>query len=323
MSEVQTLEAGLSPSQKYGSYGTSSSEQPDLESMFILVIAKKQAGKTSLFLDNEAALIINADGSSAPISSATSPVPKAQFWPGRNRAGQFVDPQGKPMVISGAKIMELKDRLIDAAVNNKPRPRQLVFDSITTMIGLFKDYILEQSVSLGITKDTKENWKNMDGRSAYDVLYDILISISVELWQHGYGVVWVVHLSEVHDKILLADGRELTRDRSVLSISESLLRRASPYFELIIHMEKKREESTDNTPEVREINGKKVNIPRSKSVSRDVRVLYFKGDPASSEPQFALPASRVPMPDKLVISSEGRSWQELKSVYDQAKETTK
>ncbi len=328
---VQTLSAGQSIAQQYGSFGASGGEVtgfPELDRLFMLFMGRKNSGKTTLLEDNPGVLVLNFDGSTIPVAAPGLPRPQAQFWPIRSASGAFSDASGKAINFDFEAAIGVKDKLIEAAKKDLPRPKLISIDSVTAALRMAKDYIVDQSVKLGISKDKKEAWRNLNGQSAYDVLYDLLVDYSIELWQQGgYGVVWNVHVSDIRQTTTVPDGagtREITRDRQMLSITDKFLTRIAPYFEMIVNVERKKEETTKKVMTPRMIDGKTVNIPSESTVVRDAMVLTFKGDPAQDEPQLRLPMSRVPMPESIrLYPTEASPWAGFKAAYNVARSSIK
>lgn len=322
----QTLAAGVSIPQSYGRFGASGANQvTPLDRALIMILGFKGEGKTSLFQHNPGALIINADGSTAPRPrlkpGEVFVPPKAQVWPARDpKTGLMVGVDGKPMTLDGAAVMALKNTLIEAAEKNLPRPTQIIMDSVTAFVRLFKNYIVDQSVALGISREAKENWRNLQGQSAYDVLYDLMVDFTVDLWSHGYGVVWPVHLQDARIRVPGQDGQVLTVPGTEMALTEKFLARITPYMELIGRVERRRR--TETTTVIQKIpigGGKFTEVPKPVHTVVDERVLRFTALPNSEENHERILTSRFPMPAEIVLGST--PWDDFKAAYDKAAAT--
>ena len=315
---TQSLSAGLTVAQKYGRWGQSGPSYNPPERLFIGLMGRKGTGKTSLFLDHPGALIINMDGSSTPRHSDSDPPPQCQVWPTKGPDGRMVGPDGKPFTLDWAALIDLKTRLLEAAANNEPRPQTLVFDSIKSWQRITQNHVLSQAQALGISRDDKENWRNLQGQSAYAVTYDLMVDFSVELNQvGGYGVVWILHANTVHERMGQVGGEEIKKSRTVLSASERFFGRIDGYMDLIVSMEIASIASTTGSkPKTVMIDGKERVIPGTGTTitRREVRVLRSTKDTDSDDPTRYLLSRRVPLPDPLELQFPG-AWESFSAAY--------
>lgn len=316
---TQTLDAGLSIQQQYGAFGMASggeagSSVSPLDKIMGMLMGFKSDGKTTLFLGCHGALILNFDGLSTPAPQVEKTYPTlAQIWPARNKMGVLVGANGQPLIPDWPAVADLGDQLIKAAKANKPRPRMVIFDSSTAALRLLKDYVVVAAAELALAKADKEvkTFRNLEGRSGYDVMYDLLVGLSLELNAHGYGVWWNVHLSKRHIQLPAGGEQEVTE----LSTTESLLKRISPFFEMIVKVRSGKQTRTVN--QTREVAGRQISTPVQET--RDVHTLHFRGNPDSQDPSERLLTCKIPMPESI----EWNSWTDFENTYNQVRSKVK
>jgi len=190
--------------------------QYPLNSMFGMVVGEQNTGKSFLFQSNEDAFIINLD-----LSSTVVPECVATIWPGINEEGRPIDVDGKPMILDWDKVLAKKHQLIELAKADKPRPKCVVFDTITPLIRMLKPWVAQQ---MG-----REKWEQCHGPAAYDRLYDEILQIAGDLRKYGYGVWFIAHLS----KELMEVSEETTKRELTVNLSSGLTRRLTPAVEMI------------------------------------------------------------------------------------------
>ena len=222
----QELAVGKTIKQKYGDLGfhaTSMVSPPG--KLFGLLVGMPGAGKSCFVQSHHEAFILNTD-----LSSTTNKEPKACIWPGMDTEGRPCSPgtggSGTiPMVLNWKGILEKKKQVIEMAENNQPRPETIVMDSLGPALALVKQYVTE--------KMGKKEWKELDGRRAWDDVYEELVRFPADLRQHGYGFFYVCHL--VNAKIPLGDDRYVIRPE--LTITDNFYKRLFPLFELVAAFE--------------------------------------------------------------------------------------
>jgi len=129
------------------------------------------------------------------------------------------------MVLTWDGVLQKKKQLIEMAEKNKPRPQTIVVDSLGPALALVKDHVTK--------KMGKNEWKELDGRRAWDDVYEQLVRFPAELRQHGYGFYYICHL--VNAKIPLGDDRYVIRPE--LTITDNFYKRLFPLFELVAAFE--------------------------------------------------------------------------------------
>lgn len=207
MSQVQTLGAGTTPSQRWARLGGTSGA-PILvppERMKAIILGFPNHGKSDFLWSNPNAFIFNLDQSS--MKSA----PKAQVWPYSTANGVITGDGSTPLNLTFKAILDKIEILKELARTNQPRPETIVIDSVGALIPLMQRWIIE--------KAGKSDWKQVDGRAGWGEIYDWLSnSLLYELHSLGYGVWLTGHLYEREIKI----SDEITERRVDINLSDAL-----------------------------------------------------------------------------------------------------
>ena len=179
MIQTQDLAVGKTGAQKFSGLGFSGQRMVHPPGQLLgLLVGMPSAGKSFFVQSNPNAFIINTDG-----TSTTNPNPQACMWPGVTPNGEPMDVGGSKMVLTWDAILEKKKQLIHMSETGQPRPQTIVLDSLGPSIQLMKDWVTK--------KAGRENWKELDGRRAWDDVYDGLLRFSLDLRRHGYGFFYV------------------------------------------------------------------------------------------------------------------------------------
>jgi hypothetical protein len=226
---VQTLGAGQTSAQKFGNFGIANKRMIVPPSRLLgMIVGFPGKGKTSLFRDHAGALIINVDMSSTPYPKPESPPPACGFFPAMDERGGFTDPAtGKVVTVDWATVMDLKKRLIEASVENKPRPETIVLDSLSASIRLAMEWVVKER--------GKTSWKEIDGRQGYEDAYASVVRLGIDLRAAGYGFYYIAHL--VDKKIPI--GPDLYSKEIELAMGDGLYSRLNPTLELLAAVEEK------------------------------------------------------------------------------------
>ena len=244
MTSFQSLSSGANPiarpASRYGELGGFQSR------MFASPVGVRGfiaglpgSGKSSFFQTCPDAFIFNLDLSSTaiPIIDGKIPEPKAVSWPGISYEGHSLDDNGQPFVLTWPAVRAKIDLLCRLAKENKPRPRLVVVDSLTACVRLLREWMPGQAAALGIAGEAKDTWKQLDGRAAWDILYDLVVGIMERLSSHGYGFYFVGHV--INAKIPLGEDRFVFKPE--LTITDGFWKRLYDKFELVLLCEKKQE----------------------------------------------------------------------------------
>lgn len=280
-----TTHAGKLPQQRYpalGFQGVKMVHPPD--KLFGLICGLPGEGKSQFVHSHPDAWVANLD------CTSTLGDPRAVIWPGINPQGQTIDVDGRPLVLTWEALKAKVDLLVSLAKNNEPRPATVIFDSLGTWIPLLKDWITRSN--------DKNDWRDMDGRRAWDQLYDMVIDTCLTLRRCGYGVYIVCHI--VNAKVPLGDDRYVFKPE--LTITDGFYKRLYPLFELVAAI------STEWVTEQREIqqppivkDGKTITL-KPKVVTEKRKKHIFAVD---SETLSGITKHRVKMPGEFELPEDG------------------
>jgi len=218
---VQKLNTGTTVDERFSRLGVpKSSTKAGARSVFGMISGSPSCGKTNFFMTCPDAYIINVDQASMPSSNVDDI--KCGVWPGVNDAGQTVDTDGSPFVMKWEKIQEKVDIRKELADKNQPRPQMVVFDTLAGLLSLGQEYLTR--------KMGKTDFKQLDGRRAYDDLYALILNACGDLRRCGYGVWLCCHI--VNKSIQV--GEERFEERPKLTITGGFWQRL--FWQLEISM---------------------------------------------------------------------------------------
>lgn len=211
---TQTLSVGQIPQQKYtarlGGYFGKATRPAN--AITALLIGLPGEGKSSFLQTCKDAFILDFD-----LSGTTTPNPQAVMWPGISPAGQPMNDDGNEFVPRYEDFREKVDILLEMATEQDPnRPKIVVFDTLSKWKEYVEDWTVRNSQKLNISKDRVENWKDLNGLSAYDFVYREITRTITRLNDAGYGVYVVGHVcntvtqleegkNKVHYKLTITD----------------------------------------------------------------------------------------------------------------------
>lgn len=205
-----------------GIHASAGKQELPPEKQYGLIFSFPGAGKSHFFESNPNAFIFNMD-----LTSTSNPEPTATTFPVFNESGIPIDGTGQPFALKWPKILEVIDQLLRLAEQDKPRPETIVFDSLSTMIPLIKEWTPN---GLPFPSMHGKTFQELDGKMAYDFLYNTITSTALKLRQAGYGV-WI--LAHVFNKEIKDKNGNVIDTKVRPSISESLWNRLVPQFEVV------------------------------------------------------------------------------------------
>ena len=192
--------------------------QYPLNSLFGMVVGEQNTGKSYLFQSNPDAFIFNLD-----LSSTVVPECVATIWPGIDEDGRPIDIDDKTISLDWEKVLQKKDQLIQLATSNQPRPKCVVFDTITPMIRMLKPWVTKQF--------NKNRFEELHGPQAYDRMFEEVLQIAFDLRRAGYGVWFIAHLAK--EIVNLNDENNTKQSELILNLSQGMTRRLTPAVEMI------------------------------------------------------------------------------------------
>ena len=236
MAEIhQELAVGKTVQSRYSGLGFSGGAMVSPPGrLFGLIVGMPGVGKSCFLQSHDDAFIINSD-----LSSTTNSKPLAIMWPAMGPEGIPIEPTSsghQNCLLTWKKILEKKKALIEMSEKNMDRPETIVIDSLGSALALVRKYVTE--------KAGKQEWKELDGRRAWDDVYEELVRFAVDIRAAGYGFYYVCHL--VNAKIPLGDDRYTIRPE--LTITDSFYKRLFPLFELVAAFETEYGQETKMVP---------------------------------------------------------------------------
>jgi hypothetical protein len=304
----QTLAVGALPVTKYGALGGFSGQMispPQRIRGFIF--GYPNAGKSNMLQNCPDAWIANMDE-----SSTVTPSVRATLFPGKDLEGYPIGDNGARIVADSDLYVPKLALLKELATKNLPRPKLVVFDSLTSWIRLLKIWIPKNAKRLGIVSSsdprTTFEWKDLDGRAAWDVLYDHIVNTIVELSGLGYGVWLIGHVA--NEKIAI--GENIFNYKPELTITAGFWKRLQDIFELVaaIYTEDATEQYQDEI--VTTIRG--VEKKELRNRERTVKKRYLS---VTKLDLIGVMKERVPLPPRIELSRSD-AWTDFEKAYKEA-----
>jgi len=263
--------------------------------LFGLICGQPSGGKSCFIQSHPEGFIFNLD-----CSSTTTPNVQATIWPGINSEGEPINPDGSQAILSWEAIADKIKLLIDLKMNNKPRPETIFFDSLGLLIRILRDYITRIN--------NKQDWKDMDGRRAWDTLYEMILDNCLLLRRYGYGVYLICHV--VNAKVMLSEETSIIRPE--LTVTDTFYKRLYPCFEMVAAIQKEwvKERREIPQPDIM-VKGKKVSL-KPKVVTEEVPQHVFCVD---SEALAGITKKRVALPGEIILPQID-GWKSVLSVYN-------
>lgn len=296
----QSLANGATTAQsKYGRLGggTAINVAAPLGSVNAILFGYPGEGKSSLYQSHSDAFIFNLDESRIVTSDC-----QATIWPFINERGQVIGDNNTPVVTTWEMVENKIKVLQDLALKNESRPQTVVFDSVSSMIRLLMPYIIK--------KGGKTAWRDLHGQTAWDELYNTIVTTMTSLRSYGYGVHYVIHLKQV--KIPQGDNNVVIRPEP--QVSDALWHRIYPIVEFSGHLLSE----TDLVPVVEEqtITLRGQTTVEKRTVNKPVRVRYLSVTTRELLPYLKSRTFR-PLPDRIPLPATG-TWTALDRVYREA-----
>lgn len=277
----------------------------DLSSFAGLIFGKPNVGKTYLITTCEEGFHMNLD-----LSSITNPNAKCVSWPEIDPATGTPLHEGKPRKLDAEWILETATELIRMAQADEPRPRVIFLDTLPTLQRYFQSYVTRNAKALNLWSSNDPpptSFKQLFAKSAYAVVYDMIIDLVDSLKAAGYGVFLIAHATQTKVPI----GENATIEEWSFTMGPGMWARLHPILELSIAMDRvvRQEHEKINEP----LKTAKGVINRVRTVTRDV--IYYTLDARPESPFPGMVKSRVPY--AMVVSSAD-GWREFSEGYKQA-----
>lgn len=228
MTQPQTLAVGQPLPSRYGRLGGRVGQflAPLARSVAFFFSLPKE-GKSTLLQSNPDAFIFNTDGSSTTANPCL-----ATIWPAVDPvSGQPLGDDGLPFVLTWERCMEKIAILKELAARNEPRPVTVTFDSLATWTRLVIDYVTRNATNLSLRsaeKGAATAFRQLDGKAAWDVVYDTIVSTVMDLKAAGYGVHVAGHMTRKYIPL----GEEAFVQECAFTFGDGFWRRFFPLLEL-------------------------------------------------------------------------------------------
>lgn len=276
---------------------------PPPERLFGMCVSRYNQGKSHFFQSCPDAYIWNTDQSSVL-------QPDAVVWPVLDtETGRLMDADGKPMILTYEAILEKKKVLLEMAVKQEPRPAMVVIDSLTSFLRLLKDYCVRNARALGLKNDDVLNFKGLDGRAAYDWMYDQMMVLAQDLRNHGYGFYYVAHIKKERRAIKMGDDIVYAEDFEV-SFTKAVAERLYPMMEMVFEIQKRRGSEEFVEEKIVQTSNGPTKIKQKGSRPTETFHLLTRND---TLPDGTL-KPRIKMPDTLQLPAE-HAWAFFASEY--------
>lgn len=187
-----------------------------------IVMGFPDMGKSHFMQSNPNAFIINCDG-----TSTSNPDCVATVFPGFKSNGESVKQ------LTYDDIRELVDNLEQLKARNADRPTTIVFDSLTTLIDMLKDWVPN---NLFASTKGKE-FRHLDGQMAWGALYSEVIKLFSRVSAAGYGCYVIAHLK----RNIRNAGKENEKEVIVPAMTANFAQQMLAHFEMVLSIDAKNE----------------------------------------------------------------------------------
>lgn len=298
MSPANDISGSIHPMAKYeGLSGSVQRYVRNPSSMKAFIIGFPGSGKSCLALDNPDGYLINMD-----MSSTTHPDPRCASWPTMDPASGSPIQNGQPFTMGWEHVEQQVKVLLGLASSNKPRPKTIYLDSLSSMCRLIRAWIPKNAAAIKISQEPKSMWNEVHGPSAYDWMYDRVVQVIETLSNAGYGVVLIGHVANE----VLPVGENAHTIRISLTITDNFWKRLYDLFEFVAYVYK-RNITEDTVVETTMPNGRVI----PKKVSRKTTRFYLT--PYKDELEGIM-KRRVRFPQQLELPQTG-GWSSFSDAY--------
>lgn len=224
---------------------STSPTRADPGSVMGILLSPPGVGKTSLFATHPSCFHLNLD-----ITSIPHHAPTMQSWPTVNEAGRPTGSDGKPIVLTWDGVLERVGTLLQMAETNQPRPQTILIDSMAAAMRLLREHCITHANRLNLKSGPVNAWKDLDGRAAWDFVYEEIVNVTQRLKHAGYGVWWTLHL--MPETITNDDGT--AQRRMSLNITDNFWKRLHDMMEIVMFIDRTSvtiKETRDEHPMIR------------------------------------------------------------------------
>lgn len=261
----------------------------------ILLCGYQGGGKSSLVSLIDKALIFDFDG-----AGSTNPITKATTVPFRREAS--LEAVEKVWKVIG-KVEEL---------DGPRRPQWIIFDTIDSLVGLVKDYVvLEEQrklTSKGKTEIAKDTTRIGDVAWGYQRIYDEIEPMIRRVRRCGCGLILTTYIDERTVEVSDKTGESRLVVKTEMSIPRKLLNAIKGIVDYVATISTETETIPTKTMPIKGPNGETVlgadGKPRVRILEtrqEQTRVIGFRA-PKVTKSQMNFPAKfRIPLPERIVL----------------------
>lgn len=283
---------------------------PPLSALWTVILGGMGCGKSALIYNCPNSAIFNFDRSQ--ISTTREEDHRAAVWPWINEEGQTCDSNKQPFLFTWERVMEKAATLIELAKNNRPRPRTVIFDSMSAALELATAHAMRH---LPPEKQTQQ--------AKFSLAANIYLQVALlieSISRAGYGVIIIAHIGE--DNVEYTDpskaeddpNRKYKTRRLVVKLPSSIQDAILGKANLIVRMEKRLEQAVTTVIDRREIAGRVLETPRNTYVQVQK---YFLLTVDKEMPNIVKSRVAATLPNEIEIPSTS-PWEALNAVYDNA-----
>ena len=329
---TQTLSQGTSLPQDYAKKLGGARNlvvPPNPNTLFGALRGESNVGKSSFLQSNPNCFLINVEA--MPI---TNPKLKAYLWPFRDSNGlpceqceagtdsAYQDPvlrkQGiewvRPLFLTWEDVQKKVDLIIQMRKDGVPgTPTLIALDTVSGGLKLLEDWVVRNSVTLGISQEPKENFSQLHGPSAYDEMYSELLDIGLRCRKAGLGFLWVIHLGwrELFDK----NTRQRIGKELDYNMTANLWMRMFSWWECVVAVcVRGKTELIDATP-IKLPDGRLVPQGKKQVTSKE---RFLVVDAPVGDDLSPIVKRKVKIPGEVIITSEENAWDCFVEAYNKS-----
>lgn len=299
MSTIQSnaMAAGKPVVSKYPGLGSpAQAASVPLSKMLSMVVGEANSGKSFIAQSNPDAYIVNCDESTVVYSGS-----EATMFPVPGPDGRAVGNDGAPIILSWEHLEEKRALLVELAKSGAPRPKTVVIDTLSSMMRLLKPW--------AVKKLNKREWGEVDGRAAYDLMFETFIEWIASVKRAGYGVCVLVHMSRKYVPV----AENLNVEEWRINISDGFYSRLFPMFNVVVPITTEWETRETVEQQRTTIGGKETVIPKKRSIKARKFIATF------SNPKLeGIAKVRTLRPLASVVLPEVDAWRTLEEAIDKA-----
>lgn len=229
VSPSQSLAAGQTIQARYeglGGYVAPAWRPP--ERARALIIGFPKDGKSAFLQSHPGNYILNFD-----LSPTVTGTARAAMFPQVNEEGQPVLRMGKTGPLTYSIMLDEIATLKRLAVEGKPRPQTVTIDCLNSWMRLARAWIVDNAVALNLWSADRQKpsgWKDLLGKAAYDYLYDHVVTVINDLFNHGYGVYVVTQV--VNTVMQVGDDRNTIKP-DIVGFTDKFWMRVCDLFDFV------------------------------------------------------------------------------------------